>query len=173
MLLEDLQNVTDGIDPSKYKIFCDMDGVLADFEGGVQKIIPGFKHGEDSKNKMWKHIRRHQKRGGEHWFELEELDNGELWRYIARYNPEILSATGDPYFAADAQKRKWIPKFLEGNPKINLVRKTVDKAAWAAPNRILIDDKKEAIEPWEAAGGIGILHTSAADTIRKLKSLGL
>ena len=62
---------------------------------------------------------------------------------------------------------------MEGNPKINLVRKTTDKAAWAGPDRILIDDKKEAIEPWEAAGGIGILHTSAADTIRKLKTLGL
>lgn len=176
MLLEDLQNVTDGIDPSKYQIFCDMDGVLANFQGGVDKLagVPDPNAAAKSiKNRMWKKIRQHQKRGGEHWFELEELDNGELWRYIARHNPEILSATGDPYFKANEQKRKWIPKFLEGNPKINLVRKTTDKAAWAGPNRILIDDKKEAIEPWEAAGGIGILHTSAADTIRKLKSLGL
>ena len=171
--MEDLQNVTPDTEPDKYEIYCDMDGVLADFQKGIETILPGYLAGEHTKNKMWKTVRKHQKRGGEHWFELEELDNGELWRYIARHNPEILSATGDPYFQANEQKRKWIPKYLEGNPKINLVRKTTDKAAWAGPNRILIDDKPEAIDPWEAAGGIGILHTSAADTIRKLKSLGL
>jgi hypothetical protein len=28
-------------------------------------------------------------------------------------------------------------------------------------------------DEWRAAGGIGILHTSAADTIQQLKKLGL
>lgn len=173
MLMEELKNVTHGTDEGAYQIYCDMDGVIADFEGGVENHLPGFKAGEHSNSKLWKTVKNHQKKGGEHWFELEELDNGALWKYIARHNPEILSATGDPYFGADDQKRKWIQKHLIGNPKINLVRKTSDKAAWAGPNRILIDDRKEAIDDWNAGGGIGILHTSAADTIQKLKSLGL
>ena len=47
------------------------------------------------------------------------------------------------------------------------------KKNYAAPNHILIDDKKSNIDEWRAAGGIGILHTSAADTIQQLKKLGL
>ena len=38
---------------------------------------------------------------------------------------------------------------------------------------ILIDDRKSNIEEWRANGGIGILHTSATDTISQLKKLGL
>jgi len=47
------------------------------------------------------------------------------------------------------------------------------KKNYAAPNHILIDDRKSNIDEWRAEGGIGILHTSAADTIRQLKKLGL
>ena len=48
-----------------------------------------------------------------------------------------------------------------------------DKHEYAAPNHILIDDRDKAILPWREAGGIGILHTSANDTIAQLKELGL
>ena len=44
---------------------------------------------------------------------------------------------------------------------------------YAKPNRILIDDYSETIERWRAAGGKGILHTSADDTIKQLKMYGL
>ena len=33
---------------------------------------------------------------------------------------------------------------------------------------MLIDDRKDNIEDWESKGGVGILHTSAEDTITKL-----
>ena len=39
------------------------------------------------------------------------------------------------------------------------------------PN-ILIDDHKGNIREWESAGGIGILHTSAASTINDFKKIG-
>jgi hypothetical protein len=38
---------------------------------------------------------------------------------------------------------------------------------------ILIDDLEKTIKEWHAQGGIGILHTSAADTIKQLKELDL
>ena len=44
---------------------------------------------------------------------------------------------------------------------------------YAAPNHILIDDRESNIDQWRAAGGIGILHTSASNTIQQLKKLGL
>ena len=42
----------------------------------------------------------------------------------------------------------------------------------AGENRILIDDTAKNIADWEAAGGIGILHTDASSTIAKLKEIG-
>ena len=38
-------------------------------------------------------------------------------------------------------------------------------------NSILIDDREKNIREWEKAGGIGILHTSTKDTLRKLKRI--
>ena len=45
------------------------------------------------------------------------------------------------------------------------------KQNYAAPNHILIDDRKSNIDQWISQGGIGILHTSAADTIQQLKKI--
>ena len=50
---------------------------------------------------------------------------------------------------------------------------SADKQKYAAPNHILIDDRKSNIDQWVSRGGVGILHTSTADTIRQLKKLGL
>jgi hypothetical protein len=47
------------------------------------------------------------------------------------------------------------------------------KQEFASPNSILIDDREKNIEQWRNAGGIGVLHTDAASTIKQLKDLGL
>ncbi|MBP5699152.1 MAG: hypothetical protein J6W96_06470, partial [Alphaproteobacteria bacterium] len=46
-----------------------------------------------------------------------------------------------------------------------------DKQKYGKPNDILIDDRPNNIEKWIKMGGIGILHTSAKETIRKLEEL--
>ena len=38
---------------------------------------------------------------------------------------------------------------------------------------ILVDDRADTIDRWNAAGGTGILYTSAGQTINTLKKLGL
>jgi hypothetical protein len=57
-------------------------------------------------------------------------------------------------------------------PKVNY-RSAKSKKDFAAPNHILIDDREDTINSWNVAGGIGILHTSASNTINQLKKLGL
>jgi hypothetical protein len=47
------------------------------------------------------------------------------------------------------------------------------KADFAGPGKILIDDRKDTIDSWNANGGIGILHTSTANTIEQLQKVGL
>ena len=46
-----------------------------------------------------------------------------------------------------------------------------DGSHFGRPN-VLIDDFPQNIKEWDAAGGIGILHTSAAESIKRLKELG-
>ena len=171
MKLNDLTN-------QQYKIMIDLDGVLADFEAGVKKLVPDYdpvKYENDSKyrNKMWKAVDKYSKEGGKLWGELPLMSDAMiLWNYIKKYNHEILTATGDPKYGAEAQKKLWVKKHF-GNVKINFTRKAAEKAQLAQKNTILIDDKQKAIGPWIKAGGIGIIHTSAKNTIAQLKKLNL
>ncbi len=174
-----LEEVSGDDTQQEYKLFLDLDGVMADFIKGVQKLIPNYTEDQyendpQYQKKMWAAINEYSNSGGELWGDLDLMpDAMVLWDYLSKYgNLEILTATGDPKYGAGAQKRKWVPKHL-GGVKINLVRKSKEKAQYAKPNHILIDDMSKSIDPWVQAGGIGILHTSAADTINKLKELGV
>jgi len=88
-----------------------------------------------------------------YWSELEFMPDGkQLWDYIKKYTPYILTA---PTFNPESKEGKHV------------------KAEYSRKNRILIDDRAATIDDWRAKGGVGILHTSAADTIEQLKQLGL
>ena len=97
-------------------------------------------------------------------------DGKELWSYIKSYNPEILSAPSREE-SSKIGKHVWIKNNIPG---VKLILRSAErKQELAEPNAILIDDRKDNIEQWINAGGIGILHTSADDTITQLKKLGL
>ena len=66
-------------------------------------------------------------------------------------------------------KRLWVKKHMPGTKLILASRK--NKQTYSKENAILIDDMLPTIEEWNAGGGIGILHTSAASTIKKLEEL--
>lgn len=161
------------------KIFVDLDGVLADFAKGVVKIFPDFIEGKTENDKsqdreMWKSIANFQKRGGEFWYSLDLMpDAMQLWTYVKPHGPEILTAAGQPQYNAAEQKHRWVAEKLGPSVKVNVTQRAREKAQFAQPGFVLIDDKMKAIQPWIDAGGIGVLHTSAANTIRQLKELGL
>lgn len=171
MLLENIQT------PSNYKIYVDLDGVMSNFTKKVDKILGGgysedrYESDPQYRRFMWKTVGNYD---GELWYELEMMpDAHTLWKYIAQYDPEVLSATGDPKYGAPDQKRRWVAEKIGPHVKVNLARRAAEKKEYACETCILIDDKRKALDPWEAAGGIGILHTSAANTISQLKKLGL
>jgi hypothetical protein len=67
------------------------------------------------------------------------------------------------------QKMQWLANVAKITwPKIFVPGKSL-KQQYANPNSILIDDTPIVIEQWNAAGGIGILHTDAISTIKELK----
>ena len=153
----------------KYHIYCDMDGVLVDFDKGYEKLtgkdIKG-QHFEGSS--FWDPI---NKAGRKFWTDLEwKSDGHKLWNYIKKYKPKLLSA---PSRSDDSRigKHEWVERELFGVPL--LLRSAKHKKDFANPNSILIDDRIDNIQSWIEAGGIGIHHVSTDKTITELKKLGL
>ena len=162
----------------RFTLFTDLDGVLVDFDP-IAEEITGFKRDQwgtkEVKRNFWKAFEREAKAGRETWGRMPPMaDAFELWNYVKKYDPHILSATGH-IKTAELEKRKWVAKHLHitDQSKVHFVRNSKDKAMFATPTSILIDDRNKSIDPWIAAGGIGILHKNAADTIKKLKELGI
>jgi len=163
MGLEENEKVMD------YKIYCDMDGVLADFESGYEELtgvdLKGeFKKGED----FWDPI---SKAGVGFWAGLKWMPDGQkLWDYLKPFDPVLLSAPSREQ-SSRIGKHVWVKHKLPGTKLI--LRYASQKQELATPESILIDDRQVNIDQWEAAGGIGILHTSTANTIKQLQKLGL
>ena len=152
-----------------YKIYSDMDGVLADFESGYEKLTGVDLKGEFVKgDDFWKPI---SKAGVGFWAGLKWMPDGQkLWDYIKPYKPDLLSAPSRED-SSRIGKHVWVKQKLPSTKLI--LRYAKQKKELATPESILIDDRQINIDQWEAAGGIGILHTSADDTISQLKQLGL
>ena len=156
-------------DITEYQVYCDMDGVLTDFELGYEKLtgidLKGeFQKGED----FWDPI---SKAGVGFWAGLQWMPGGkELWAYLKPFNPVLLSAPSREE-SSRIGKAVWVKHKIPGTKLI--LRYAKQKQQLATPSSILIDDRAVNIDQWEAAGGIGILHINTADTIEQLKQLGL
>ena len=152
-----------------YKIYCDMDGVLADFESGYEELtgidLKGeFKKGDD----FWDPIKV---AGVGFWAGLKWMPDGQkLWDYLKPLDPVLLSAPSREQ-SSRIGKAVWVKHKIPGTKLI--LRYAKQKQELATPESILIDDRQVNIDQWEAAGGIGILHTSTDNTISQLKELGL
>jgi len=156
-----------------YTIYSDMDGVLSDFDKRFMQFSDGIPPGQyeqrKGKEEFWKLI--DDTVGVPFWAGMDWMPDGkEYWSYIEKYNPIILSAPSKNE-ESKYGKRIWKKRNMPNN-KMILVP-AWKKQEYATPTSILIDDRADNINQWEAAGGIGILHTDAASTIAKLKELGL
>ena len=155
------------------RIYCDMDGVLCDFKKSAEKVTgkPISQWMYASKSEKWDKIKNNKR----FWYDLPWQPGGrELWAFISRYNPHILSAhveeTHDPNCIPG--KSHWARSNLGlGFNRINLVKR-VQKQNFANKNSILIDDYRKNTDQFTARGGKGIVHTSTSITIRELKKLG-
>ena len=156
----------------EYTIYCDMDGVLCDFDKRFMEfsngIPPSRYESEFGKKAFWKLI---SGQGVKFWVDIPWMSDGkQLWDYIKSYNPSLLSAPSMEE-SSRSGKRLWVDNEIPGTKLI--LRSAEQKQEFAKPNAILIDDRPSNIEQWRAKGGIGILHTSANKTIEQLKELGL
>jgi hypothetical protein len=156
---------------SQYKIYCDMDGVLCDFDrrfeqfGDMSPKAYGAKYGT---KKFWELI---DNTGEQFWSKMPWMPDGkQLWTYISKYKPALLSAPSMNY-SSRYGKKLWVQENIPGTKLI--LAKRENKKDYADRKSILIDDRADNINDWNAAGGIGILFTSTSQTINELKEIGL
>jgi hypothetical protein len=174
----------------KYVIFCDMDGVLVDFDKGYKDLTGLSTKQADAqgKSEFWKLFGKSLKEKNisdkSYWANLDWMPDGkQLWSYISPYNPYVLTAPSvnfdipfeDRYKLENNESMQGKTEWVQRLPNMRKLyfRSAGRKADFAGPDKILIDDRKDTIDSWNANGGIGILHTSTANTIKQLQDLGL
>ena len=154
-----------------------MDGVLADFKKGAEKAtgVPISKWMSLTKKEKWNPIRNDKT----FWERLPWIKDGrQLWSYIKKHKPDILSA----YVKRDIDpncipgKTRWCRSQLGlGGARVNLVlrsqKQDYAQTGYRSP-AVLVDDYKPNTDAFTRRGGIGIYHTSASSSIRQLKQLG-
>jgi 5'(3')-deoxyribonucleotidase len=162
------------------KLYVDMDGVLADFDKSAEAILQTdniykyeFIWGPD---RFWEELNTRP----DFFRNLPMMgDAKHLWSKIAHLNPEVLTAlpreNGE---RVSVQKREWITKNIDNwsqpeNDTIVHTCPTRDKPKLCKPGDILIDDRAVNRDAWMKAGGIYIVHTSAANTLTTLRALGV
>lgn len=158
-------------------IYCDMDGVLADFKKAAIKTtgmsINRWMNISTSKEK-WSKINKNKN----FWYDMPWMQGGkQLWSYISKFEPHILSAYVEESYDPNCipGKTAWLRKNtgLINSQKINLVRRKEKKLFAKRGNpAILIDDYEKNIREFTQAGGVGIHHTNTSKTISQLKKLG-
>jgi hypothetical protein len=153
---------------------CDADGVLVHFEKKVCEIT-GFEVFNDiPRGKVWSSIGYYDKTVGPFFESLEKMPDADVLVDFIRanfINHFILTACGYTPKNAAEQKRNWFRREYGHDLVVKTVQGSFDKAAFATPTTILIDDRPKSIDPWVAAGGIGILHTSVPETIARLQEV--
>jgi len=179
-ILKEIEEEEIEIQVENYKIFCDMDGVLVDFNRRFEQFsgmspneyrrVKGEEYGEKKAMQMFWHLIDGEV-GVRFWVGMPWMPGGkELWNYIKPYNPTLLSSPSANEVSRMG-KRLWVRNNIPGTKLI--LASHNDKQKQAAPNHILIDDYYKNTSQWKAAGGITIPFKSTPQAIGDLKELGL
>jgi len=151
------------------RIFIDMDGVLCDAN---QQFDNFFHEG------TWHTVQKNKGRtygvnlvhnaGYDFWTKMPWTPDGkDLWSYVKGFIPVILSDPKD-FKCAISGKYEWVNRNISPFQHVVL---SGNKELFANKHSLLIDDYSRNINKWVKAGGIGILHKNASDTIAQLEKI--
>lgn len=167
------------------KLYLDMDGVIADFNQNLRDfgVVDNETHFIHKPRAEWTETQVDLDRRVRGVMELEDFWPSipampgafELWDYCKQFDLHILTATPNITEWRDRiadQKRQWIQSMFGPFPgdKIHVCLRA-EKAAFAGPTHLLVDDMPSNCTEWNAAGGMAILHSTAQNTIQHLKEL--
>jgi len=150
-------------------IYCDLDGVLADFDHSVRTLFNGLSPDQILPRDLWKEISMNRN----FFRDLPWTRDGQtLWNSIRHLKPYIL--TGIPHIrGVEQDKRRWVNEKL--GPDVTMIAcLSANKHLYClTPGAILIDDRESARQKWELAGGQFVHHSNSLNTINQLWQLGI
>ena len=159
-------------------VYLDMDGVLADFFGGVEKMY-GVQHWKELSSDKTKDLKQeviNRITGTDFFATLPRFDSaGELISMVKEFTGGNFSINTSPlrgdHENSTKYKKLWIQNNIEQPDDIIVTGRkesyAKDKAS-GTPN-ILIDDRPVNIQRWQGAGGYGILYQANKDSLTKVK----
>lgn len=152
-----------------YKIYCDLDGTLADFDKKVLEISGGIPANElDKQKRLWGLIAKQKNFFGE----LDWMPDGKLlWNTILPLNPIILTGLPQGNWAR-GQKLDWCTRELGYEVPV-ITTYSREKHLHSGPKHVLIDDRLKLKDKWVNAGGIFIHHINAINSINQMLELGI
>lgn len=156
-----------------FKVFIDLDGVMADFDKRAIEILgvrPRDFEGQEGADRLWEKIDAYPN----FFLSLEPMkDAMVLWDGVeARgFIPTVLTGTprwnNKENMDPSEQKRQWVLKHLYHGRTITC--KSRDKCLhMEQPGDVLIDDWHRYAGLWREKGGKFILHTSAVESLKEL-----
>lgn len=172
-------------------VFCDMDGVMCDFDLQFTQMIGSSPKEFESQYgtlKFWNEI---VNKGELFWSSMEKMpDFNQLKDGIVKIvndnnlDLQVLTSTSGNWIIKnhprdeakevirniEKGKLEWLRNNWSGL-KVNFSGSGGSKAKFAKPNSCLIDDLSKNIESFEAAGGKGIIHTTASKSLNDLQLL--
>lgn len=150
------------------QLFLDVDGVLADFDGGVVRLTgltPEQLEEQRGRGGFWKALARAEG----FYANLDPLPGApEMVEQVRHLKPILLTGLPLGKWAAP-QKERWAARHFPGVPIITTMAR--NKHLHMEKGDVLVDDRENHRHLWENAGGIFVHHRSAEDTLRKLAKI--
>lgn len=150
------------------RLFLDADGVLADFDFGVRRLLgmrPKDYIAAHGRTAFWKQLARAPNFYGS----LPELPDARvLFDAVKHLKPTILTGLPLGNWAAP-QKIEWAAEHFPGVTIVTCLAQ--DKHLHMHPGDVLVDDREKHRAAYEEAGVVFVHHKNAADSLRQLAKI--
>jgi nicotinic acid mononucleotide adenylyltransferase len=162
----------------KPTVYLDMDGVLADFFGGVEKMY-GVEHWKQLTSDKTKDLKQeviNRITGTDFFATLPKFDSAdELISMVKEFTGGNFSINTSPlrgdHENSAKYKKLWISNNIQQPDNIIVTgrKETYAKDKASGTPNILIDDRPVNIQRWQGAGGYGILYQANRDSLTKVQ----
>jgi hypothetical protein len=153
---------------SEPRLFLDADGVLADFNHGVQRLLgmsPKAFIAQHGRGAFWQRLAKAKNFYGS----LPEMTDARiLFDAVKHLKPTILTGVPLGPWAAP-QKVEWAARHFPGVPIVTCL--AADKHKHMHPGDVLVDDREKHRAAYEEAGVVFVHHKNAEDSLRQLAKL--